>query len=60
VRKALATLQFVEQTSVYTNTDTREVRFNLTDKKAFDEAAVKTALKDQGFPQVTVKEAPPK
>jgi hypothetical protein len=34
------------------------VRFNLKDRNAFDEAAVRTALKQQGFPQTTVKSKP--
>jgi hypothetical protein len=57
VRKALATLPWVEQKTVHTDVDKREVRFNLSDKKAFDAAAVKTALKGQGF-EAEVKSAP--
>jgi hypothetical protein len=59
VRRALATLPWVEQGSIQTDVDRREVRFDLTDKKAFDEAAVRQALKDQRFPAVTVTTAPP-
>jgi hypothetical protein len=58
VRKALATLPWVEQDSVEANVSRHEVRFNLKDKKAFDEAAVQEALKGQRFPEVTVKTAP--
>jgi len=58
VRKALATLPWVEHDTVQTDVDAREVRFNLKDKKAFNEEAVKEALKGQGFKEVTVKSAP--
>jgi hypothetical protein len=60
VRKALGTLPWVEHGSIQTDVDTREVRFNLKDKKAFDEEAVKKALKEQNFPEVSVKSAPAK
>jgi len=55
VRKALGTLPWVEQDSVQTIIDTREVRFDLKDKSAFNEEAVKAALKAQGFKESTVK-----
>jgi hypothetical protein len=58
VHKALDTLRFVEQKSIYTDVGTREVRFNLSDKKAFNEDDVRKALKDQGFKEVNVKTAP--
>ncbi len=58
MRKALATLPWVEQASVQTNVDTREVRFNLKDRGAFNESEVKKALQDQNFPEMTVKSAP--
>lgn len=58
MRKALETLPWVEQASVQTDTDKREVRFNLKDKTAFDADAVKAALKAQNFPKVEVKSAP--
>jgi hypothetical protein len=60
VRKALGTLPWVEQDSVQTDVDNREVRFNLKDKGAFNEEAVKSALKAQGFKEVSVKSAPSK
>jgi hypothetical protein len=60
VRKALATLPWVEQGSIQTDIPRREVRFNLQDKGGFNEEGVKTALQTQGFPVVTVKAAPPK
>jgi len=44
--------------SVQTDVDKREVRFDLKDKKAFNEAEVKTALTAQGFPEMTVKASP--
>jgi hypothetical protein len=59
VRKALATLPWVEQASVQTDVPKREVRFNLKEKDAFDEAAVMQALKAQGFPKAEVKAGPP-
>jgi len=58
VRKALGTLPWVEQDSIQTDVDKREVRFNIKGKQAFDEQAVKAALKAQRFPDVTVKSAP--
>jgi hypothetical protein len=58
VRKALATLPWVEQSSIQTDVDRREVRFNLKDKKSWNEEAVKKALKEQRFPEVNVKAAP--
>jgi hypothetical protein len=58
VRKALATLPWVEQETIQTDVPTREVRFNLKDKSAWSEADVKKALNDQRFPEVTVRAAP--
>jgi hypothetical protein len=58
VRAALGTLPWVEQDSVQTNVAKREVRFNLKDKGGFDENAVKRALNDKGFAEVTVESAP--
>jgi hypothetical protein len=58
VRNALATLPWVEQGSIQTDTDRREVRFDLKDKGGFNEEEVKKALKGQGFPEMTVKSAP--
>ena len=58
MRSALKTLPWVEQGSIQTDVDRREVRFNLADKSAFDEEAVKKALKGQGFSEVTVKSVP--
>jgi len=49
---------WVEQDSIQTIIDTREVRFDLKDKSAFNEEAVKAALKAQGFKEATVKLAP--
>ena len=58
MRKALATLPWVEQTSVQTDVGTREVRFSLTDKAAFDEFVVQRALEAQRFNEMTVRSAP--
>jgi hypothetical protein len=56
VQKALKTLRYVE--NIQTDVGTREVRFDLADKKAFNEEEVRKALKDQGFKEVNVKTAP--
>jgi hypothetical protein len=58
VRKALGTLPWVEQDTIQIDIPRREVRFNLNDKSAFKEEEVKNALRDQGFPEVTVRSAP--
>ena len=58
MRAALATLPWVEQSSIQTVIASREVRFNLKDKTAWNEAQVRKALQDQRFPEVTVKAAP--
>jgi hypothetical protein len=58
VRTALGTLPWVEQSSIQTDVSSREVRFNLKDEKGWSEEAVKKALNDQRFPEVTVKTAP--
>jgi hypothetical protein len=57
VRAALGTLPWVEHATVQTDVSTREVRFNLKDRAAFSEEATRKALKDRGFPDVTVKSA---
>ena len=56
MRRALGTLPWVEQDTIQTDADRREVRFNLKGG-GFDEEAVKKALKDQGFAEVAVKSA---
>ena len=58
MRKALATLPWVEQASVQTDVNAREVRFNLVDKAAFDEFVVQRALQAQNFHEMTVRAAP--
>jgi hypothetical protein len=58
VRKALGTLPWVEQASIQTDVDKREVRFNLRDRKAFNEQELRQALQDQRFPEMTVKTKP--
>jgi hypothetical protein len=58
VRKALGTLPWVEQATIQMNFDTRELRFGLKDKSQFDEEAVKKALKDQRFSDVTLQSPP--
>ena len=58
MRTALGTLPWVEQASIQTDVDRREVRFNLKDKAAFNLDAVKSALKGQRFAQVELKSGP--
>jgi hypothetical protein len=58
VRHALGTLPWVEQDSVQTDVDKREVRFNLKDKKGFQEEEVRKALKAEGFREMTVRSVP--
>lgn len=58
MRKALATLPWVEQGSIQTDTDNRELRFDLKDKSAFNEEEVKKALSAQGFREMSVKSSP--
>ena len=60
MRAALGTLPWVEQGSVQTDVEKREVRFNLKDKekKPFDEEGVRQALKEKGFKEMTVRSAP--
>ena len=55
MRAALGTLPWVEQDSVQTDVDHREVRFNLKDKKGFNEEEVRKALKSKGFSEMTVR-----
>ena len=58
MRRALGTLPWVEHDSVQTDTDNREVRFNLKKDQAFNEEEVKNALHAEKFKEVTVKSAP--
>ncbi|MBI1913730.1 MAG: hypothetical protein HYS12_03090 [Planctomycetes bacterium] len=58
MRLALGTLPWVEQDSVQTDVDKREVRFNLKDKKGFQEEEVRKALKAEGFREMTVRSVP--
>jgi len=58
VRKALGTLPWVEQASIQTDVDKRELRFDLKDKGAFNAEDVKRALRAQGFPVAEVKSGP--
>jgi len=58
VRKALETLPWVEHQTIQTHVPSREVRFDLKDKKGFKEDELRKALKDKRFDEVTVKTAP--
>jgi hypothetical protein len=58
VRKALGTLPWVEQASIQTDVDKREVRFNVKDRDAFKADDVKKALGAQGFASAEVKSEP--
>jgi hypothetical protein len=58
VRKALATLPWVEQDSIKMDFKARELKFAVKDKKLFDAEAVKKALADQKFPDVKLLRGP--
>jgi hypothetical protein len=58
VRTALGTLPWVEQGTIQTDVNTREVRFAVKDAGQFNEGAVRKALQAQGFAEVVVKAAP--
>ena len=58
MRKALGPLPWVEQASIQTDVDRREVRFNLKEKGAFKLDQVQQALKAQGFPKTELKAGP--
>jgi hypothetical protein len=49
VRRALATLPWVEQGTIQMEFKTRELRFGLNDTSEFNAQKVKNALKAQGF-----------
>jgi hypothetical protein len=49
VRRALATLPWVEQESIQMDFKTRELRFGVNDKSKFNAQEVKNALKAEGF-----------
>ena len=55
MRTALGTLPWVEHSSIQTDVASREVRFNLKDKKGFNEEEVRKALKAKGFGEMTVR-----
>ena len=55
MRTALGTLPWVEQGTIQTDVDRREVRFDLKDRLAFHEADVRHALKQQGFADMAVR-----
>ena len=59
MRKALATLPWVEQDSVKIDVTIKEVRFKLKDKSAWNEESVRNAFKEQNFSEMTVKSMPP-
>lgn len=58
VRKALATLPWVEQSSIKADVATKEVRFGLRDKAAFNMEAIQDALEQQNFPDVELLDGP--
>lgn len=49
VSEALATLPWVEPASITTDRKTRQVRFAVKDRKAFDPDAVAEAIARKGF-----------
>jgi hypothetical protein len=48
VEAAIATLPWVEKTSIVTNANTLQVKFTVKDAKQFNDAEVIQALKDKG------------
>jgi hypothetical protein len=58
VRRALGTLSWIEHSTIVTDWDNREVRFNLLDKSSFNETTAREALQKEGFREVTVKSGP--
>lgn len=58
MRNALGTLPWVEHKSIQTDVKKREVRFDLVDKTGFQEAEIRKALEERGFPEVTVRSVP--
>lgn len=46
---AVATLPWVEGRSIYADRATRQVRFTVADRAAFDEAAVVDAIRRAGY-----------
>lgn len=55
---ALATLPWVEASSIHPDRKTRQVRFTVRDRAAFDVEAMKTAIGNRGYKQVTVLAGP--
>jgi hypothetical protein len=49
VRAALATLPWVESDSILADKDVMQVKFTVTDPKAYDEAAVIEAIRKKGY-----------
>ncbi|MBI3824031.1 MAG: hypothetical protein HY289_15290 [Planctomycetes bacterium] len=57
--KALKTLPWVEQESIKMDTNKHEVSFKLTKRSDWNETELRKALKDNAFPEMTVKAMPP-
>lgn len=58
VAAALATLPWVEENSVRPDRKTRQVRFTLRDRAAFDPDAMRAAIGKRGFNRVAVLAGP--
>jgi hypothetical protein len=58
VRKALATLPWVEQGTITMDFKSRELKFGLKESDRFDADAVKKALGDEGFAGVELLSGP--
>ena len=58
MRRALATLPWVEQASIQMEFKTRELRFGFNDRSKFNAEEVKRALKSEGFAGAEVVSAP--
>ena len=59
MRKALATLPWVEQGTIQMNFKARELGFSLNDKSQFNADSVSNALKAQGFAEARLTTSPP-
>jgi hypothetical protein len=58
VQAALKTLPWVEKDTIKVNVSAHEVKFGVTDRGKFDAKAVKDALANEGFNEVTVRSGP--
>lgn len=55
---ALATLPWVEKDRIQADRKTRQVKFTVTDRAAFDPAAVRDVIKRKGYSRTEVLKGP--